>query len=315
MKAFLSDRKSLAPRRFGSILLASVLAGGLLAAVYGGTAGADDYSAYSDPDKTALSLILSERENVLELRQEFGLGNAQVEKILAAVREENRKLAEEYASSEKIVAANKTLPDEKVAAMISASDYDETVEGAIEETKESVTGLLTEADEPELRAWVDEQWAQEVSSSSEEDYARMEETKAGRRLVCKVFATQYIGHTRYEASLPHRGLKFGSRPTVVIKRVNGNRVVRPRIKEVGPWNTYDNYWQSSRKRTMWKSLRRCTPQAHAAYYRNHNRGKDEFGRTVLNPAGVDLTPAVARGLALGQYENAWVYVKFPWLKR
>ena len=315
MKSFLIERKFLVPRRLGLCLLALALAGGTLAAAYGDAAGADEYSAYSDPDKTALSLILSEQENVREFGRDFGLDGARVEKILATVREENEKLAEEYAASDKIVAANKALPDHEIAARISASDYDETVEGAIGETKESVVGLLPEGGEPALRAWVDEQWAQEVSSSSEDSYARVEETKAGRRLVCKVFATQYIGYTRYEASLPHRTLKFGSRPEVVIKRVNGNVAVRPRIKEVGPWNTYDNYWQTSKNRTMWKSLKRCVPQAHAAYYRNYNGGKDEFGRTVLNPAGVDLTPAVASDLRLGKYQNAWVYVKFPWLRR
>ncbi|QIN82622.1 hypothetical protein GBA63_08185 [Rubrobacter tropicus] len=315
MGSFLIERKFFVPRRLGLCLLALVLGGGMLAAVYGKDAGAEEYSAYSDPDKTALSLILSEPRNVREFEQEFGLDDAEVGKVLAAVREENEKLAEEYAASEKIVAANKSLPDEKVADRISASDYDETVEGAIGETKESVTDLLPRGGEPELRAWVDEQWAQEVSSSSEESYARVEETKAGRRVVCKVFATQYIGYTRYEASLPHRTLKFGSRPQVVIKRINGNVAVRPRIKEVGPWNTYDNYWQTRKNRTMWKSLKRCVPQAHAAYYRNYNGGKDEFGRTVLNPAGVDLTPAVASDLRLGKYQNAWVYVKFPWLRR
>ena len=307
--------KNRMPGRLGVCLLAVALAGVALAAVGGDFAEAEEYSAYSDTDKAALSLILAKSENAREFQREFGLDEAEVNEVLATVREENEKLAGEYAESEKIVAANKSLPDGKVAEKISASDYEETVEGAIAQTKESVAGVLPEGDEPELRAWVDEQWAQEVRASSEESYARVEETKAGSRLVCKVFATQYIGYTRYEASLPHRTLKFGSRPTVVIKRVNGNRVVRPRIKEVGPWNTYDNYWQSSRNRTMWKSLRRCVPEAHAAFYRNYNGGKDEFGREVLNPAGVDLTPAVARGLALRQYQNAWVYVRFPWVRR
>lgn len=301
--------------RLGVCLLAAALAGGALAAVGGDLAEAEEYSAYSDPDKAALALILAENSNVRELQREFGLGEAEVDKILATVRGENEKLAGEYSESEKIVAANKSLPDGKVAKKISASDYDESVEGAIAQTKESVAGLLTEGDEPELRAWVDEQWAQEVEASSEENYARVEETKAGRRLVCKVFATQYIGYTRYEASLPHRTLKFGSRPQVVIKRVNGNVAVRPRIKEVGPWNTYDNYWQTRNNRTNWKSLKRCIPEAHAAFYRNYNGGKDEFGREVLNPAGADLTPAVASDLRLGKYQNAWVYVKFPWLRR
>lgn len=302
------------PRPASLMLVAAVA--GLLVAGGEEPVEAETYSAYADPGKTALAVILAEGENVEDFRREFGLSDREVDKVLAAVREENETLAAEYAESEEIVAANKALSDEKVAARISASDYDETVEGAIGETKETVAGVLPADDGPELKAWVDEQWRREAEAASTADYARVEETKAGSaRLVCKVFATQYRGFTRYEAALPHRTLKFGSQPQVAIKRVNGNRVVRPRIKEVGPWNTRDNYWQTSSNRTMWKSLGRCIPEAHAAYYRNFNGGKDELGREVLNPAGADLTPAVAAGLRLGQYQNAWVYVKFPWVRR
>ncbi len=66
---------------------------------------------------------------------------------------------------------------------------------------------------------------------------------------------------------------------------------------------------------MWQNLPRCQPEAQAAYFREYNRGKDEFGREVLNPAGVDLTPAAARRLGLDRYQNAWVAVRFPWVRR
>jgi hypothetical protein len=155
-----------------------------------------------------------------------------------------------------------------------------------------------------------------VAEASEDDSGRMFESKSGGGgvLVCdRIFATQYNGYTRFEAALPHRELKFGDRPEVPIKR--GKRTVRPRIKEVGPWNTYDNYWRSGKKRDMWRNLPRCKPKAEAAYFREYNKGKDEFGREVLNPAGVDLTPAAARKLGLAKYENAWVDVRFPWVRR
>ena len=45
---------------------------------------------------------------------------------------------------------------------------------------------------------------------------------------------------------------------------------------------------------MWNDLPRCEPEAQAAYFDNYNRGKDQFGREVLNPAAIDITPAVAR---------------------
>jgi hypothetical protein len=289
------------------------LAVGVLVAGHHAVADAQEYSAYSDPGKTALSVILSEQDNLREFQREFGLDDAALDKALVAVREENEKLAVEYAESEKIVASNRSLSDEKVANKIAASDYDESVEDTIAETKDSVEALLPEGDQPELKAWVDEQWRAEAASPSNEGSARLVETKAGRKLVCKVFATQYKGHTRFEAALPHRGLKFGDRPEVPIKR--GKRTIRPRVKEVGPWNTYDNYWRTGKERTMWKDLPKCIPEARAAYYNDYNNGRDEFGRKVLNPAGVDLTPRAAKRLGLDRYQNAWVYVKFPWVRR
>ena len=293
-------------------LVGIVCAAGMLLAGHYAAADAEEYSAYSDPNKTALSVILSEEGNAREFREEFGLADGEMQKVLSAVREENEKLAGEYAQSEEIVASNKSLSDAKISSKIAGSDYDETVEGAIEQTKEDVTALLPEGDEPDLEAWVDEQWGQEAASGA--DTGRVVETKSGSRaLWCRVYATQYVGYTRYEASLPHRGLKFGSQPKVPIKR--GARLIQPRIKEVGPWNTYDNYWRTGRQRTMWKKLPRCMPEAYAAYYRNYNRGRDEYGRQVLNPAGVDLTPAAAKALGFAKYQNGVVYVKFYWVPR
>jgi hypothetical protein len=68
-------------------------------------------------------------------------------------------------------------------------------------------------------------------------------------------------------------------------------------------------------RTMYKRVPRCKPEAQVAYYQNFNKGKDEFGREVLNPAGVDLAPDVARSMGLEEYQNAWVWIRFPWVHR
>ena len=299
-------------RLFGVGLVAATLVGIAPVDAEETPTGSNGYSAYSDPDKTALAVILSEEANVREFRAEFNLDDGEVGRVLAAVREENEKIAEEFAESERIVSANRSLPEGEVARKVAASDYDESLEGAVAETKDTVAAVLPEGGETDLGTWVDARWEDEAAGASGEGAGRVGETKAGTALRCRVFATQYIGYTRFEAALPHRSLKFGSQPQVRINRAG--RVVRPRIKEVGPWNTYDNYWQTGRKRTMWKNLPRCVPQAKAAYYDNYNGGKDEYGRTVTNPAGVDLTPAMARRLGLGQYQNAWVYVRFPWVR-
>jgi len=297
-------------RRLVAPCLVLCVAGGLVSA---GDAGGQEYSAYADPEKPVISFLLSEEENVRDFRETFGLDDRETEKALSVVRAENERLAEEYAESEKLIAANRSLPDEEVSDKVAASDYDETVTSAVDDTKDGIAALLPEAEQGRLAAWVDEHWRQEVAEASEDDSGRVVEGKGGRTLVCdRIFATQYNGYTRFEAALPHRGLKFGDRPEVPIKR--GKRSIRPRVKEVGPWNTYDNYWRSGNDRDMWRNLARCKPEAQAAYYNDYNNGKDEFGRKVLNPAGVDLTPAAARRLGLDRYQNAWVAVRFPWVR-
>ena len=298
-------------RRLVAPCLVLCLAGGLVSA---GGAGGQDYSAYADPKKPVISVLLSEEENVRDFGETFGLDDREIGKALAVVRSENERLAEEHAESEKIVAANRSLPDEEISGKIAASDYDETVTSAVEETKDDIAAILPEAERDDLAGWVDERWQDEVTEASEGGSGRVVEGKGGRTLVCdRIFATQYNGYTRFEAALPHRELKFGDRPEVPI--IRGKRSIRPRVKEVGPWNTYDNYWRSGKHRDMWKDLRQCVPEARAAYYNNYNKGEDEYGREVLNPAGVDLTPAAARRLGLDRYQNAWVAVRFPFVGR
>jgi hypothetical protein len=301
----------------GTLLVTVVVLSGGAFATDPAALDAQEYSPYSDPEKPVLSVLLSDPRNVEDFRREFGLGGEEMEAVLAATREENRKLAEEHAQSERLVAANKGMTREGIENKISASDYEERVEAAISDTKATVEGVVApDGGEARLREWTEAKFVQARQEFSEEASADYVTRAAGsRKLRCKVFATQYHGYTGSEAALPHRKLKFGNKPKVRIRRVNRARVVKPRVKEVGPWNTYDNYWAKGKHRMMWKSLPRCKPEAQAAYFKNFNKGRDEFGRKVLNPAGVDLTPRVARKLGLKKYQNAWVYVRFPWVRR
>jgi len=297
---------------FGVALALSAAALGLAFVGGSATVEAEEYSAYSDPEKTALSFILSEEQNIEEFQKEFALSAGEVEEVLAAVREENEALAREYAESEQIVALNEGLPQEKVKEKIAASDYDEKVKKAVAETKSAIKELLPKEREPDLAPWVDSQWQQEEAEFRASEDTTFEAASA-RGVRCKVFATQYIGYTRYEVALPHKKLKFDGGFKVRLRR--GGRHARAPVKEVGPWNIRDNYWQSRRYRDMWDDLPRCKPEAQVAYFRNYNRGRDQFGRKVLNPAGVDLTPRVARRLGLRKYQNAWIYVRYSWVRR
>jgi hypothetical protein len=83
------------------------------------------------------------------------------------------------------------------------------------------------------------------------------------------------------------------------------------VWDVGPWNTKDDYWNPSATREMWKDLAQGRPESQAAYQNGYNGGKDQFGRTVANPAGIDLADGTFWD-ALGLTNNAWVDTTYLW---
>ncbi|ASR33983.1 hypothetical protein BAY61_02100 [Prauserella marina] len=97
--------------------------------------------------------------------------------------------------------------------------------------------------------------------------------------------------------------------TVKVCTSDGARCEWAPVWDVGPWNTKDDYWNSDRE--QWRSLPQGKPQAQAAYQDGFNDGKDQFGRKVLNPAGIDLADGTFwDGLQLPT--NAWVDVTYQW---
>ncbi|CCH35272.1 hypothetical protein ABZ816_11760 [Actinosynnema sp. NPDC047251] len=83
------------------------------------------------------------------------------------------------------------------------------------------------------------------------------------------------------------------------------------VWDVGPWNTRDDHWNPPDAREMWQDLPHGKPQAQAAYQDSYNDGKDQFGRRVANPAGIDLADGTFwHGLRLA--DNAWVTVTYLW---
>lgn len=154
-----------------------------------------------------------------------------------------------------------------------------------------------------------------------------------------------------EAALPDRCVKFASlRNTTALAAANCGpgyplgldyRVAVTRdtgqsatiaVNEVGPWNVDDNYWNATtgtpRPRRLFTNLPAGTPEAQAAFYDDYNRvtnckdlahnptpntdGADQFGRCVLNPAGIDLSIAAAAQLGLKPLENVWLTVSYLW---
>ncbi|TDC80386.1 hypothetical protein E1193_17525, partial [Micromonospora sp. KC606] len=99
--------------------------------------------------------------------------------------------------------------------------------------------------------------------------------------------------------------------TVRVCTVGGGRCAYAPVWDVGPWNTRDDYWNPSAVRENWKDLPRGLPEAQAAYQNGYHGGRDQFGRVVLNPAGIDLADGTFwDGLRLTV--NAWVDATYLW---
>ncbi|WP_405112450.1 hypothetical protein OG559_03730 [Micromonospora sp. NBC_01405] len=99
--------------------------------------------------------------------------------------------------------------------------------------------------------------------------------------------------------------------TLRVCTTSGSRCEYAPVWDVGPWNTRDDYWNSAAVRENWKDLPQGRPEAQAAYQSGYNGGRDQFGRTVLNPGGVDLADGTFwDGLQLT--DNAWVDVAYLW---
>jgi hypothetical protein len=291
------------------LLLAATVGGGVAFFATTTAPRSQEYSAYTDPQKPVISYLLSDPQNVAEFQQRFALSGEELSVVLGAIQEENEILSREYAESELVVDSTEGLPAAEVQERIAASDYDERVRQAVARTKATIEAMLPAYLRHQLQVWVNAKWQQEVQEYNAEPTATLQAASGGKNF--RVFATQYRGYTRYEVALPHRQLKFRGGYRIRIRN-GGHRISVP-IKEVGPWNIHDNYWD--KRRDMWKNLPRGKPEAEAAYYNNYNRGRDEFGRKVLNPAGVDLTPRAARKLGLKKYQNAWVSLSLPRTRR
>jgi hypothetical protein len=76
--------------------------------------------------------------------------------------------------------------------------------------------------------------------------------------------------------------------TARICKTDNSRCEYAPVWDVGPWNERDDYWNPSSTRQMWNSLPQGKPEAQAAYQDGYNGGRDDRGRQVPNPAGIDL---------------------------
>jgi hypothetical protein len=168
----------------------------------------------------------------------------------------------------------------------------------------------------------------------------------------QVYATQYYPNTpgSAEIAVPDQCAKFASldwtgalaqygcpagyQPgmnwNALVQTSSGRSAVLP-VKDTGPWNVDDNYWDPTtgpRPRRLFQDLPQGTPEAQAAYYNGYNPSADcddlsgnptghpgdvdQFGRCVLNPAGLDISTTAAAELGIPNLASEWVTVSFLW---
>jgi hypothetical protein len=174
--------------------------------------------------------------------------------------------------------------------------------------------------------WMHDWWQQERTYRTkwlEEKNSNVKITKT-----MTLYATQYNAATSFEVAMPDQYVKFanlgwwddipsGYRPQYLappyqVNLVNGSySQTNVPSKDAGPWNKNDNYWDgatSTNPRRLFADLPRYTPEAQAAYYDGYNNGKDGYGHTVLNPAGIDLCLTVASNLGFSSSGSGWIQV-------
>ncbi len=116
----------------------------------------------------------------------------------------------------------------------------------------------------------------------------------------KVYATRegLVGYTTANGHKIQPNDRFVSLPSwtvlndkgksdyqVRITAPNGKSAVAP-VWDTGPWNFKDNYWHNPR--SQFKDIAVGVPQAEKAFFGKHNGGKNESGKPIYNPSGIDI---------------------------
>lgn len=161
----------------------------------------------------------------------------------------------------------------------------------------------------------------------EEDRARAGSRRDAVSVTCNVYATQFDANSSDEVAIPDYCIKFANlgwetcssgyaAPPYEVDITRGGYSDHVWVGDVGPWNIDDNYWNEAddpeRPRRMFTDLDPCWNEARAAYYDDYNGGRDQYDRSVSNPAGLDLAVEIADNLGLAYLENDWVDLSFPW---
>jgi len=290
--------------------------------------GAQLPSLWLDGSKPVASVLFTQEDLLSRMSQDLGMSSSQVDAVRNIGRTEAQTLSILKQQSDTLVRRSDLDLPEKQAG-ISSMGYNDRVSAAVQTSRAAVESTLTSEQMSKLPAWVDaqmqEQRSMAVQAALMATAASPVEASAGPY---RVYATQYFsnfGADSVDVAVPDKYAKFaalgwenhsgypGNNYSVTLG-LNGRAMAVP-VKDCGPWNIDDNYWNLTsgpRPRRLFGDLPTGMPESQAAYYNNYNGGVDQFGRTVSNPAGVDLSPKAGVQLGLGYLVSGWVTISFNW---
>ncbi|MHB9111651.1 MAG: LGFP repeat-containing protein [Thermoleophilia bacterium] len=302
--------------------------------------GAETVTPWLDDSKPIASFLFTDEEMLGRLQSDLGLAPAQTDAVRTAGRKEAASLAALKKESETVVGRTDLAIEQKQSA-VKEMQYNERLRGAVSTARVEIETALDTGQRAQLASWVaarmGEQRQQFVAAATT---AAMGTTGAagaagGAATAAtgggyRIYATQY--HSNYgpgsvDVAVPDKYVKFaslgweyhsgypaGGNYSVNLS-LNGRQLNGIQVKDCGPWNIDDNYWNTAggaRPRRLFAGLATGLPEAQAAYFDGYNGGKDQFGRTISNPAGIDLSPQAGVQLGLGYLVSGWIYVNFNW---
>ncbi len=261
-----------------------------------------------------------------DLYKELHLSVKEVKALQEIAEREQLTVKELYQASQNTLLDKASSSADKERAVLA---HNQGVSEAMAKTDRAVRQLLGFRYRT-FRAWIRNWWNRERDTLSrlKKPHPASSPTVESSAYSCYMFATQYYGYTNYEVALPDKYVKFANlgwyipppynsrynNPPYTVNIYRSNHWVwNVLVREVGPWNIDDNYWDAAtgaNPRRMFSDIPLCWSEAEYAYYYGYNGGKDYKGRTVTVPTSVDLTPKVAADLGLGYLENGWLTVYY-----
>ncbi len=314
--------------RFGlPLVLVSVLVLIIFSATAPDGQSAVSGSHWLDDAKPMASFLFTNEDMLNKMQSDLGLTAQQKDAVREAGKNEAAALADLKNKSDGIVDREDLTLNEKQTAIAEMS-YNEQLRTIVSDSRTRIEAVLSESQKSALASWVDQN-----EREQRQQFVQTANAAAGGAAGStgyRVYATQYysnFGASSVDVAVPDKYVKFASLgweyhdgypagPNYSVNlSYNGNQLNNVQVKDCGPWNIDDNYWNDaggSRPRRLFSGLANGLPEAQAAFFDGYNGGKDQFGRAVSNPAGIDLSPQAGVQVGLGYLVSGWINVNFNW---